>query len=181
MLKNLFSLTLLCAIPFLASAQDKEENEPLHRLNFGFNMGTNKVMDVESSKPGLTIGSDAYYYFTHHLGFSFKPTLSLFDCKLPDNPTWIETANLEIPLHGVLRFGQGTVMPLVETGLTYRFGLSGSGSFPAWDVSAGVELQNGMLRIKRDIHTFSMVPEIRYSYSQPFKAVYFSLHFLGPR
>jgi hypothetical protein len=177
MSRLLFTIFLLCVTLWDVYAQVPAK---FKRTSFGFSVGANTVMGMEASKLGLTLGTDAYYYPTRHLGLSFKPGVSLYNFRATGNPDWSGALEWELPLHGVLRLGAGAVRPVLEAGPNYKIDLLGSNKpMVGWDVSVGVELSHAITyRIKQDVYKMSVLPELRYSHSHEFGAVYFTLHFL---
>lgn len=176
--KNLLAAALLGAATFPVFAQGVK----IPNTAFGFSTGVNQPLNMDFPRTGITLGADMYHYRTNNLGLSFKPALTLAEYQLPDMPGGVEKSLLEIPLHGVAAIGKGRVKPVFETGPNYRVDLAAvKSSELAWDASLGVEIPDTWLRIKKDIHTFSILPELRYSYSREVQMVYFSFHFLGAR
>lgn len=174
MRKPLFGF-LMGIIPCIVFGQIKDQ-----KTMVGFAIGTNIVSHVES-KPGLNFGAGIYYFPHNFVGVSFQPGMALSEFKPPNYPRFVETAQFEMPLHLVLRAGKGVIKPLIEAGPDWILDVSGANnpSMIGWDLAAGLEMSNGMLKIKRDITNFSIMPQIRYSFLPDRRVIYFTLHFLG--
>jgi hypothetical protein len=167
-MKIFFAFALSGVFPLFSYGQSLNTE----KTHFGFSIGTNKAVKLKPARPGLTIGSDVYYYPVRLAGISFTPNLSLYSYKLPVTQELYEAEQVELPLHGLLRLGKGSVRPLVAVGPNCILDVSGAAHPLAvgWDLSAGVETK---------FKYFILLPELRYTSLKDRKVIYFSLHFLG--
>lgn len=177
-------LALTCLIPFLASAQsnDKPLTDTYKPVNgYGFFIGSNTVLNTQSSRAGLTLGMEANRFLTRSFGVALRPALSFYSYRLPDQPEAFEPAYLEVPAYFVFSPFRSTVKPVLSAGPGYRIDLDKfENSTLTFDASLGLAI-DGSLRIRKRTEQFIMQPQVTYSYSGPMKALYFTLSFLDSR
>jgi hypothetical protein len=177
----LFAFT--CLLPFLASAQSNDE--PLEAFKpangYGFFIGSNTVLNAESSRAGLSLGMEANRFLTRSFGVAMRPAISFYSYRMPDEPQSFEPAYLELPAYFVFSPFHGAVKPVLSAGPGFRVDLEKfSGSTLTFDASLGLAT-DASLKIKSRTEQFIIQPQLTYSYSGPIKALYFTLSFLDSR